>query len=301
MNKDFITNLMREIDFPNDAIVYLSDCIDTIISKDSENKFDETLEIFYKNDFNWKEISPLLEDLSKKTGIHRYSVDLIFTMACSERLKQKFADEGISDEVFWDTMSDFTCKLHECHDVYGIWGTFVAFWYSIFFRGDLFKLGRLEYENDEYELDKPYEKNGYIVKKGDMVKSIHIPSAGPLTEELCYDSYKKAYEFYKDELNGKPLVCVSHTWLFHPSTREILSPTSNTVRFMNDFDIIDSEDEKEFGERWRVFGKDFELPDEQLPEKTSMQKGYKKWILEKKPFGMAYGILIFDGEKIVNK
>ena len=98
-------------------------------------------------------------------------------------------------------------KAIECKNVQGVWGNFVAHWYPIFFSNDIVKLGRLEYENVTYEGEVPYEKNGYVVRPGDKVKSVHIPSSGePFDQAARLASYKKAYQFFKEELQGGPLV-----------------------------------------------------------------------------------------------
>jgi len=61
----------------------------------------------------------------------------------------------LTDELFWDTIADLKFKLIECHDVYGIWGTFVASWYPWFYTMHRFKLGRLQYEAVHFSGDTP--------------------------------------------------------------------------------------------------------------------------------------------------
>ena len=68
---------------------------------------------------------------------------------------------------------------------------------------------------------------------------------------------------------------------------------------MDDFEMVEWEEEEGFHNGWRVFGKDSDLPLEQLPEKTSLQKAYKKWLVDGNKAGHGYGIIVFDGEKIV--
>ena len=144
-------------------------------------------------------------------------------------------------------------KLLECREVQGVWGNFVSFWYPIFYTCDIFKLGRLEYENTTYAWEEPYIKNGYAIKHGDPVKSVHIPSSGePFDEAARLASYRLAYEFFREELNGGPLVCVCDSWLLYPDYQQILSPSSNILSFQKDFDVISSRTEEEFHDIWRV-------------------------------------------------
>ena len=75
------------------------------------------------------------------------------------------------------------------------------------------------------------------------MRCIHIPSSGePFDREARLASYKMAYDFFREELAGGPLVCVCHSWLLYPGYKEVLKPTSNIVSFMGDFDIVEAED-----------------------------------------------------------
>ena len=68
---------------------------------------------------------------------------------------------------------------------------------------------------------------------------------------------------------------------------------------MNDFNLISSEEKDKFGDAWRVFGKSAELAPEQWDENTTLQKAFKKHILNGGKTGGGYGVVVFDGEKIV--
>ena len=96
-------------------------------------------------------------------------------------------------------------------------------------------------------------------------------------------------------------MCVCHSWLLYPPYGEILSPTSNIVSFQRDFDITGQEASEEFDDAWRLFGGDYKKPLEDLPERTSMQRAFKNYLLAGGKAGEGRGVLIFDGEKIVNR
>lgn len=138
---------------------------------------------------------------------------------------------------------------------------------------------------------------GYTVKPGDTVYNMHIPSCGSLNRAARIESYKKAYEFYKKDLDGKPMVFCCHSWLLFPKNREILPETLNMVDFIGDFYIYDSEEYDVFHDKWRVFAKDFEKPNSELPEDTTQRRCFKKWLLDGKKTGAGAGIFIYDGEK----
>lgn len=301
MEHAFITGLMAELDFPAEAVTHLTKSLDRI-ARHCETEFDGVIEFYYENGFDLKLTEPLLDEVVMLADVHRYTVDMLFLLGCAKQLREAFAQKSIPDRIFLDTLCDLRFKLYECRETYGIWGTFVTSWYGIFFSCDLFRLGRLEYETTTYAYDTSYEQYGVSVKRGTPVKSIHIPShCGPLTKEARMASYKQAYDFFKDELDGKPLVCICHSWLLHSSTKEILPAASNTVSFVNDFEMIQEEDYSEFHDLWRVFGDQKDKPYEQLPENTSMQRAYKQWLVDGKKVGGGLGILVFDGERLLKK
>ena len=187
----------------------------------------------------WKPIVPHMDALSERTGLHRHVVEFLFLALASERLRENYRAAGLTDELFWDTIADLKFKLIECHDVYGIWGTFVASWYPWFYTMHRFKLGRLQYEAVHFSGDTPVTVGGYTVNPGDTVYNMHIPSCGSLNRAARIESYKKAYEFYKKDLDGKPMVFCCHSWLLFPKNREILPETLNMVDFIGDFYIYD--------------------------------------------------------------
>lgn len=245
----------------------------------------------------WKPIVPHMDALSERTGLHRHVVDFLFLALASERLRENYRAAGLTDELFWDTIADLKFKLIECHDVYGIWGTFVASWYPWFYTMHRFKLGRLQYEAVHFSGDTPVTVGGYTVKPGDTVYNMHIPSCGSLNRAVRIESYKKAYEFYKKDLDGKPMVFHCHSWLLFPKNREILPETLNMVDFIGDFYIYDSEEYDVFHDKWRVFAKDFEKPNSELPEDTTQRRCFKKWLLDGKKTGAGAGIFIYNGEE----
>ena len=247
----------------------------------------------------WAAIVPHMDRLHACSGLHRHTVDFLFLMAASERLRADYKAAGLSDALFWDTIADLKYKLIECRDVDGIWGTFVAFWHPWFYTMRRFKLGRLQYEAIPFKNGTPVTLGGYTVQPGDTVYNMHIPSCGPLNREVRFASYKKAYEFYKKDLGGKPMVFVCHSWLLYPGNREILPETLNMVDFLNDFYIYESQADDEFHDKWRVFGKDFEKPDSELPEDTTQRRCFKRWLLAGKKTGSGAGIFLYDGENFI--
>ena len=115
------------------------------------------------------------------------------------------------------------------------------------------------------------------------------------------DSYRRAYAFFQEELQGKPLVCTCHSWLLYPPYNQVFSPTGNTADFRKDFQILGGEAQETFHDAWRVFGADYQKPVEELPEKTSMQRAFKAWLSAGQKPGEGFGVLVFDGERLLTR
>lgn len=302
MNTTFLRQMLDKNRFPAEAKEALLQAGELLRKSHQVELFDGAVEFYWDNDFSAPLTTPLLTEISQASSIHPFTLWLLLLIESAGRIQPVYEEMGIAETVFWNTFEDLRYKVLECKEVHGVWGNFVSFWYPIFYTCDIFKLGRLEYENTTYDREQPYEKNGLVLKKGDPVKSIHIPSSGePFDEATRMISYRKAYDFFREELHGGPLVCICDSWLLHPSTLQILKPASNIVSFSRDFDLISHRDEDSFHDAWRVFGKEYEVPLSQLPERSSMQRAFKRHLLAGGKTGEGLGILVFDGKKIVNR
>jgi len=87
----------------------------------------------------------------------------------------------------------------------------------------------------------------------------------------------------------------------YPEQYNFLPEKSNIRRFMDDFDIQFFSNQAEFEDAWRIFGKSSLKPLEEWDEKTSIQKAYKKRLLEGKPVGDAMGFIIMENGINVTK
>lgn len=304
MNKEFLQLMMEKTAFPPEAKQELLQNGDRLTASGQEPALDSAVRFFYEHQLDIKLVTPQIEEIAQKAGLSPYTIWLFFLVEAALSVREAFQKKDPSEKLFWDTFSDLRYKVNECKNMHNVWGNFVAFWYPIFYSCDIVKLGRLEYENAVFEEEKPFTWGGLTVNPGDPVKGVHIPSSGePFDEAARLDSYGRAYEFFKNELKGGPLVCVCHSWLLYPPYKALLSPTSNIRGFMGDFHILGWEEEPAgtFHDNWRLFGPDCEKPTAQLPENTSMQRAFKKYFLEGGRAGEGRGILLFQDGKILNR
>ena len=184
---------------------------------------------------------------------------------------------------------DLKYKFDECLENYGIYGTFVFWWFRRLLRASIFIIGKFNYETIEFRYDR-YEKDGVVINKGDTVLNVHIPPGGGMDKESRLASYEKAAKFYKDVLNIDVKAFFCGSWLLSSVNREILPPRSNIIGFMDDFDIFDEKERKSFDFSWRIYGTAYTLPASEWPEDTTLRKGYKKWILDGKCATTGYGV-----------
>ncbi len=302
MDRGFFNLFLEKTKFPQAAKEELLKAFG-VIQSNYAMEFLAMAEEYADGGFYEAKVKHRIDELQAISFINSFTLWAVLLIHTAKRTLKLYGQMGRDEELFWDTFTDMRYKALECKEVKGVWGIFVAEWYRKFFTGDIVKLGRLEFENNHYYYDLPYSfKDVQLFKSESIaVKSVHIPGAPePFDKEARLDSYRKAYEFFKDELKGGPMICICHSWLLYPEYKGILSPKSNIVSFMGDFDVFASHDQEHFEDGWRVFADKSHLPHKKLPENTSLQRAFKNHLINEGKVGCGYGVLIFDGEKIIN-
>jgi hypothetical protein len=225
---------------------------------------------------------------------------MVFLIVCSQQLLKWYRKAGYPDALFWETMKDLGYKAAECMDIKHIPGTYVAHWNDNFFLLDRFTCGRFQYERGKFPFDY-VTKSGRKIAAGSKCLCIHIPSSGvPLTDEVRMDSYRKAYELFRDDREDGVLILHCSSWLLNLTQEKFLPEHSNVLKFMRDFTVYRSEEYDNFPDGWRIFGDVWGIPVEQLPEKTGLQRAYKQGLLAGYRGGRGWGFFLFDGEKIID-
>ncbi len=299
---EYFCNFLSYYNYPDEAVKVLTELARQL---DSDTDFGKEFDIVC-NDFNSEKIS-LDEALSRITKIgEKRNIDyrtsnFIFLMICSENTREKYKLANIPDEIFLDTFADLKYKLLECMECENTVGTFVPGWYGHFFKMKLFTYGRFEYVISQYDLDFDFDTScGIHLTKGDLVLDVHIPSSGiSLTDEVRFDSYKKAYKAFSGLFKDGRIILKCGSWLLYPNHRKFLPKNSNILRFMDDWEQVCFEEKDSFYYDWRIFGHYSDLPLEEMPADNSLRKAYKDWLMSGNKCGDAIGILVFDGEKII--
>lgn len=290
-----ITELAKRINFPPEAIEYFKEKHDELMRRpELYGELYRAMDEFYmKGDRSFIEI---LDKIADEAKMEKYTVHMIFLLLAARPLRYVYRQQGISEDIYYNTLSDLTCKLMECKNVHNCWGTFVGWWYPDMFRCKVFKLGRLEYER----LNFPHDDYKDFLKKGDLVFNCHIPSSGPVTPESVIESLKIAYSFFDDELKDGILPVYCSSWMLYPAHKELYPEGSNLRSFYEMFDIIDAVEDKSNHNFWRLFGVDYSPETfEAAPERTTLQRNIKNYIRKGNNMGTGRGVLLFDGEKIL--
>lgn len=287
MDREYLSIILEKTAFPPEAkasVFHLADRLETRI---------DSLMAHFEENYDHQATNPLVEALGEQTKESPYSIWLLLLLLAAKKARPLFP----SEEAYWDTFCDLRYKALECHDVHGIWGTFVAHWYPRFYLGNLIKLGRLEYESRPCPLSEPVTVCGITVNPGDPVFSLHIPSSGePFDLNARVDSYRKAAAHF-----GKPLICLCNSWLLYEDYKNVFSPGSNCLDFMDDFYMLRQTRKEQFSMGWRIFGGGWTQDCTALPENTSMQRAFKTYLQAGGTGGSGLGLLIFDGEKLLTR
>lgn len=215
-----------------------------------------------------------------------------------------YIKKGISEEIYRSSMRDITVWTNTCMKMRGHVGLYEYGWIRHFLKAEIVRIHRLEFHIITFLHGKTWSKAGITLdggtpeNEGDHVINIHIPEDGPLNHDDVIESYRQAYRYFN--CTGlAPFVCDS--WLLFPGNYDFLPQNSNIRKFMDDFEIIESEKRRNCGDLWRVFGPCGSYDDlSKLPANTGLQRGMIEYLrTHDNVTGSGYGIFLFDGEKVV--
>ncbi|MFJ2772768.1 acyltransferase domain-containing protein [Streptomyces sp. NPDC087300] len=146
---------------------------------------------------------------------------------------------GIPDEVSRRTLADLGRHLAVHRRARGGRGLAVPDWPGLHFRGELYQLGRLQFQRAVLggRMGGATAGAGHAAGPGDPCLNLHITDfRGPLSPEACDRAIDLAREFFArhfPEERYETAVC--HSWLLDPQLRDYLPADSNIVRFQERF------------------------------------------------------------------
>ena len=250
-NYDHALLVMEKHDYPAEAREAIIKVEEKILADEKANKiYDSMYRDYWLKKKNFGEFSAKSKALSELIDEPLYTIYLVLLLNCTKPLKAAYKKNGYPEEIYWRSILDLKVKMLECKENYDIWGTFVEGWFMGFFEMRRFALGRFEYDLSDFG-EEIYEDNGVVIKDSEFVLGMHIPShLGPLTYDIRMDSYKKAFEFFKDRFGGKHIIVCCGSWLLYPDNLNILPEGSNASDFILDFEPLDIKRTYDFGVCW---------------------------------------------------
>jgi hypothetical protein len=184
---------------------------------------------------------------------------------------------GVPDDISRRTLADLGRHIAVHRRARGGPGLLHPGWNSLHFRGELYQLGRLQFQRAVLgeRMGGAVAAAGHVAGRGDLCLNLHITDfRGPLSPEACDRSIQLAREFFARHFPDERYeTAVCHSWLLDPQLKRYLPPESNIVRFQERFRAADGyEKQPDDGEPIAfVFG-DGSLPVAQLPRRTSVER-----------------------------
>ena len=192
---------------------------------------------------------------------------------------EEYMRRGIPGSVFADTFGFVSRFILRTKEIHGKYKYDVDWWLPRQISLQEFRIGCLEYEFVESEESREIK--------------IHIPSDADMRKDALCQSVMDFLEFQKKYLpDWGGVEITTFTWMIIPELEEILPETSNILAFKSLFDIDYVDYEHGWHMGW-VFPGCSEI-NENLPEKTSLQRKLKEHLLAGKRFGNAKGHLVLD-------
>ena len=290
--RKYLKDFMTEYDYPTEAVELLLAAFDKI-QLECGTDFDALVELYETSkDIDYKAAIDKMKELSEKSGVHEYVGAFVLLLCFTRRLREYYHEAKIPDSVYRNTVLDLKYKLDECKCVCGIYGTFVAIWFSGFFKLERFAFGRLQFELIPLGVD--YAEDDVFLTKEQRVINVHIPRTGTrLLRESVLESYRMAADFWRGELDGK-IAFVCSSWLLFPRHLQMLKAGANLLDFISDYTLIASGEYNGYGEVWRLFDMNYDGFPDRLPADTSLRRAYVELIRRGEKTGWGRGIFIYN-------
>ena len=291
----YLIDFFEKFSYPTEARdAFLLAYRQIMASHNAAPRFMALLESYDKDkDIDYDAARKEMIELSLKAGVLSFTGEQLLFTCFSRRLRERYREAGIADEIWYCSMLDLKYKVEECRLMYGVWGTFVAFWYKGFFNMTRFGFGRLQVETKKF--GKAYQSKGVQLTPDSIVLGIHIPRSGePMTKERIHEAYRMAAAFFKPQLGDAPIVFHASTWLFFDKHEEMLKPTSNIYQLMKEYDIYERGNYADYTEVWRLFDRFYAGDPNEMPADSSLRRAYIELMKRGEPTGWGKGVLVWD-------
>lgn len=283
MNWEEIEVFCKEIDMNKEVIEELKE----LYKEEEFAAFSE----FEKQLVDPQKAEEAYEQIKEQTKADRRIELLIYLKAAIRSWKEVYLPKSISRSIYLDSMAVFSRFMNERREAFKDHQFDRGFWTWRFTSGVEYRIGELEYEMRS----APFETEE--IEKEAPVLAVHIPSDARLTQEAVWESYREATSFfhtYFPDYSYQGLF--TESWLLAPSLKEVLPPYSNILQFAEDFHLIEEDPDNDDAIGW-IFGFK-EVPVEELPETTRLEKAAKERLKNGEQIGSAVGLLQYEGKPV---
>ncbi len=303
--RTYLADFFREFSYPQECRLQLLDAYDKILRcPGAIAVLEQLLRDYAATNAPSREHTLLQSEIiAREAGILEDEASFLVYACFSKHLRQLYQAKGIPLNIWQNSMEDLRIKALECKKVKGHWGSFVSGWFTGWFDCTRFALGRLQFEvRNHLQSYGSYRGHGITLDSPEEpVIFVHIPSGSRLPYEEVMDSYKQAYQWYREYHRDGKLVFACHSWLMYDAMPEIAGQNTNTYRFIMDYETVSSHEDPHFEDCWRLFDVPYTGDPSLLPRNGSLRKRYAEYLEAGNLAGVGYGIAIFDGEKILTR
>ncbi|MGI5374622.1 acyltransferase domain-containing protein [Streptomyces sp. CA-251387] len=217
-----------------------------------------------------------LPDLDWATGALQRCFPVYVFVAALPATRAYHRERGIPADVTRRTLADLGRNMAVYRRRYGRAGVQAPWWLIHHFRGELYQLGRLQFERARLgqRTGAGLRAAGLDAGPGSPCLNLHIPDFhGPLSPAAVDRALALARDFFPRHFpEERYQVVTCHSWLLDAQLRKYLPGDSNIVRFQERFRAARAETEPADTEPVQfVFG-DPELPLESLPRRTAVER-----------------------------
>lgn len=272
-----ILQLCNKINMPFQMVDKIKENYNLINQNEIKNYFFDLL--------SFEKAQKAYEQLQQYTNsLDEYKVcELIILLGVATKTYDKYVENGISEEIYIDTMKCFSRFVIETYKWTGKYAFDRGFWVWRQLSLTLFRIGTLEFEISNIDED--------TVKKLDIketqVLSVHIPNDAICSNECLENSYRMAFDFFKQYFN-KEYKFICSTWLLGQELDYLVKKDSGIYNFRKDYKIVEYTKSNDYLQ-W-VFDK-FDGNIEKFIPKTSLQKAIREHIMSGKKMTIGLGIL----------
>lgn len=213
---------------------------------------------------------------------------LAVTLLLAERTKNEYSELGLSETVFWDTMSDIRIWEHNYFVKKGRHGIGELGWLKNHFKLEIFRLGRLQFQKTK--LSDPLFKSVNGIRLGESALFVHIPQSEPLAPEKAKSSFLEANRFFETYFpDFHYRLYFTETWLLYGKNRLFMKEGCNILKFSELFRHLgDKNLQKEATKR--IFGKEYHADDRE----SSLEKAAKAYLESGGTLGVGVGYIEKD-------